>query len=210
MEASIILQVFLFGLALSMDAFAIAITDGLVYQDMNKRRGFFIAGVFGFMQALMPLIGYWIVAAVELAVKQYAEKAIEITCTVVSWVAFALLLIVGLKMGFDGIRAVTHPEKRKPKHFTVKEVLFFGLLTSIDALAVGFALHGHNISTDQTIWLHVAIVLVCTFIISCLGVFLGNFFNRLFKGKYEISQIIGGVILIGLAIWVVASHYIGL
>lgn len=203
MDAKTIVTVILLGLALSMDAFAVSITDGLVYQDMNKKRGFFIAGVFGFMQALMPLIGYWIVALIEYLVKQYAKEAIEITRTVVGWISFALLLVIGLKMLIDGIRGVRHPENRKPKNFTVKEVLFFGLITAIDALAVGFSLHGNNTSTDTTIWLHVAIILVITFVMSCLGVFLGNFFNKLLKGKYEISEIIGGSILICLAILVV-------
>lgn len=211
MTAAIILQVLLFGIALSMDAFAVAITDGLIYKDINKKKAFFIASVFGLMQALMPLIGYWIIAAIELAVGEFAGKrAIEITCEVVVWIAFVLLVFIGSKMGYEGIKGVKHPEQRKPKLFKVKEVLLYGIATSIDALAVGFSLHAGNISTDSTIWLHVSIILVCTFVISLLGVLLGNFFNRLLKGKYEIASIIGGVILIALAIWVVTSHYLGI
>lgn len=211
MTAAIILQVLLFGIALSMDAFAVAITDGLIYKDINKKKTIFIASVFGLMQALMPLIGYWIIAAIELAVGELAGKrAIEITCEVVVWIAFVLLVFIGSKMGYEGINGVKHPEQRKPKLFNVKEVLLYGIVTSIDALAVGFSLHAGNISTDSTIWLHVSIILVCTFVISLLGVLLGNFFNRLLKGKYEIVSIIGGVILIALAIWVVTSHYLGI
>lgn len=209
MTAAIILQVLLFGIALSMDAFAVAVTDGLIYKDINKKKAFFIATVFGVMQAVMPLIGYWIIAAIELAIGELAGKhAIEITCEVVVWIAFALLLFIGSKMGYEGIKGVKHPEQRKPKLFKVKEVLLYGIITSIDALAVGFSLHAGNISTDTTIWLHVSIILVCTFIISLLGVLLGNVFNRLLKGKYEIANIIGGSILIILAIWVVVSHYV--
>lgn len=209
MTAAIILQVLLFGIALSMDAFAVAVTDGLIYKDINKKKAFFIATVFGVMQAVMPLIGYWIIAAIELAIGELAGKhAIEITCEVVVWFAFALLLFIGSKMGYEGIKGVKHPEQRKPKLFKVKEVLLYGIITSIDALAVGFSLHAGNISTDTTIWLHVSIILVCTFIISLLGVLLGNVFNRLLKGKYEIANIIGGSILIILAIWVVVSHYV--
>lgn len=209
MTAAIILQVLLFGIALSMDAFAVAVTDGLIYKDINKKKAFFIATVFGVMQAVMPLIGYWIIAAIELAIGELAGKhAIEITCEVVVWIAFALLLFIGSKMGYEGIKGVKHPEQRKPKLFKVKEVLLYGVITSIDALAVGFSLHAGNISTDTTIWLHVSIILVCTFIISLLGVLLGNVFNRLLKGKYEIANIIGGSILIILAIWVVVSHYV--
>lgn len=202
MTAAIILQVLLFGIALSMDAFAVAITDGLIYKDINKKKAFFIASVFGLMQALMPLIGYWIVEGVAIAVG-------KVIALVVTWIAFALLLLVGGKMIFDGIKALRSPNKKEAKNFSVKEVLFFGLITSIDALAVGISFHT-GISDNVSIFLHVSIILVCTFVISLLGVLLGNFFNRLLKGKYEIADIIGGVILIVLAIWVVTSHYLGI
>ena len=68
MTAKIILQIVLLGIALSMDAFAVSVTDGLTYTDINKKKSFFIAGVFGFMQALMPLIGFWLVEAVSIIV----------------------------------------------------------------------------------------------------------------------------------------------
>ena len=58
MEWFVILQILLLGIGLSMDAFSVALTDGLTYVDINKKRSFFIAFVFGFMQALMPLIGF--------------------------------------------------------------------------------------------------------------------------------------------------------
>ena len=200
MDVNTILQVLLFGVALSMDAFAIAVTDGLIYKDINKKKALFIAAIFGFMQALMPLIGYWIVEG-------FAVVTGKMISTVVTWIAFSLLLIVGLKMGYDGIKGLRSPVKKAAKNFSVREVLIFGVLTSIDALAVGVSFHT-GISNNVSIWLHVSIILVCTFIISLLGVLLGNFFNRLLKGKYEITNIIGGVILILLAIWVVLSHYL--
>ena len=62
MEWYILLEIFFLGIGLSADAFSVALTDGLTYVDINKKRSFFIAFVFGFMQALMPLIGFWLVA----------------------------------------------------------------------------------------------------------------------------------------------------
>ena len=79
----------------------------------------------------------------------------------------------------------------------------------MDALAAGVALHA-DLSSTTTIWLHVSIILVLTFSISLVGLFLGKQIMKLLKGKYEISGIIGGVILILLAVWVVLSHYTGL
>lgn len=200
MTAPIILQVLLFAIAVSMDAFAVSVTDGLIYKDINKKHALFIAGVFGLMQALMPLIGYWIVEGATIAVG-------NIIASVVTWVAFALLLIVGGKMIYSGIKAVRTTTKRESKDFSAKEVLLFGLITSIDALAVGVSFHT-GISDNVSIWLHVSMILICTFIISLLGILLGNVFNRLLKGKYEIADIVGGSILVILAIWVVVSHYV--
>ena len=83
------------------------------------------------------------------------------------------------------------------------------MLTAIDALAAGVALHA-DLSTRTTVWLHVSIILALTFGLSLVGLFLGKQIMKLLKGKPEISGIIGGIILILLAIWVIVSHYVGL
>ena len=142
MTFEIIIQIVLLGVALSMDAFAISVTYGLVYQDVNKKRAVFIALVFGIMQGLMPLIGYWLVELVETIVKGASHDAGKIMALVVTWVAFALLLFIGGKMLFEGIKELKEKnEEKEPKLFSIKEVLLFGVATSIDALGSGVALH---------------------------------------------------------------------
>ncbi len=208
MSAQIILLVIYLGLALAMDAFAVSITDGLVYKDINKKKALFIATTFGVMQAVMPLIGYWLVEVIEVAVGN--DKYASIMALVVTWLAFALLIFIGLKMLLEGIKELRKPlEEKKVKLFSYKEVLIMGVATAIDALASGVALHS-NMSNNVTIWLHVSIILVITFILSLVGVILGKQIVKLFKGKYEITQIIGGCILLTLAVWVVLSHYLGI
>lgn len=208
MSAEIILLVVYLGLALAMDAFAVSITDGLVYKDINKKKALFIATTFGLMQAVMPLIGYWLVEGVEAAVGN--DKYGNIMALIVTWLAFALLLFIGFKMLFEGIVELRKPkEEKKEKLFSYKEVLIMGVATAIDALASGVALHS-NMSTNVTIWSHVSIILVITFILSLVGVLLGRQIVKLLKGKYEITQIIGGCILLTLAVWVVLSHYLGI
>ena len=211
MEGFILLQIILLGIGLSMDAFSVALTDGLTYVDINKKRSFFIAGTFGVMQALMPLIGFWLVEAVERLAGQVAgEKAGEIAAVVVVWLAFALLLFIGGKMLIESIIEMRKPkEEKKERHFSYKEVIFYGFATAVDALAAGVVLHA-DLSNNTTIWLHVSIILVLTFSISLVGLFLGKQIMKLLKGKYEISGIIGGIILILLAVWVIVSHYAGL
>ena len=108
-------------------------------------------------------------------------------------------------MMIEGIKSIKKSEDEKePKVFSFKEVLYFGIATSIDALGSGVALHAGT-STNITIWLHVSIIMVCTFVISLIGIFLSRQISKLFKGKYEISGIAGGCILVLLAFWILFS-----
>ena len=210
MTLEIIIQILLLGIALSMDAFAVSITDGLIYQDINKKKALFIALVFGIMQGLMPLIGYWLVELVEVLVSGAGADAGKVMATVVTWTAFALLIFLGAKMIFEAVKSLrTAEEEKQPKLFSIKEVLLFGIATSIDALATGVALHS-GLSNNVTVFIHASIIICITFVISLIGVLLGKQIVKLFKGKTEITSIIGGCILILLAIWIVLSHYFGL
>ena len=211
MSIEIIIQILLLAIALSMDAFAVSITDGLIYSDINKKKALFIALTFGIMQGLMPLIGYWLVELVEFLVNEgSAGSASKIMSLIVVWTAFALLVFLGTKMLLEGILAIKKKEEEKPvRLFTYKEVLFFGLATSIDALGSGVALHS-GLSSNITIFIHISIIIVITFVISLLGVLLGHRIEKLLKGKVEITSIIGGCILLILAIWIVLSHYLGI
>lgn len=211
MTFAILIQIILLGVGLSADAFSVALTDGLTYQDINKKKSFFIAGVFGFMQALMPLIGFWLVELVERIAGEVAgAQAGIVAAKVVVWLAFGLLLFIGGKMLIESIIEMNKPkEEKKERFFSTKEVIFYGFATAVDALAAGVAMHA-DLSNIYTIWLHVSIVLVLTFSISLIGLFLGKQIMKLLKGKYEISGIIGGIILILLAVWVILSHYLGI
>ena len=211
MSIEIVIQILLLAIALSMDAFAVSITDGLIYSDINKKKALFIALTFGVMQGLMPLIGYWLVELVEFLVNEgSAGSASKIMSLIVVWTAFGLLLFLGTKMLIEGILALKKKEEEKPvRLFSYKEVLFFGLATSIDALGSGVALHS-GLSNNITIFIHISIIIVITFVISLLGVLLGHKIEKLLKGKVEITSIIGGCILLILAIWIVLSHYLGI
>lgn len=208
MSFAIITQIILFGIALSMDAFAVSVTDGLIYNDLNKKRFVFIASTFAIMQALMPLFGYWFVEIITSLIDE--QKSIEVTniiSLVVTWMAFSLLILIGIKMIVESIIDIKKTKEEKLiKNFSIKEVLLMGIVTSIDALATGFALHA-GISDNATIWLHVAIIMIITFIICFIGILLAHQIHKLLKGKYQLAQIIGGLILIALAIWIVLSHY---
>ena len=78
---------------------------------------------------------------------------------------------------------------------------------SIDAMASGVSLHA-GLSNNITVWLHVSIIIAITFGVCLVGLFLGKGIVKLFKGKTEITSIIGGTILILLAVWIVSSRYL--
>ena len=149
MTLNIILSIIFLGIGLSMDAFSVALTDGLTYTDINKRKAFFIAGTFGVMQALMPLTGFWLVELIETIAGSVAgEKAGQIASLVVVWLAFVLLLYLGIKMLVESIKEMKKPlEEKSERKFSIKEVLFYGFATAVDALAAGVVLHAGLSST---------------------------------------------------------------
>ena len=84
-----------------------------------------------------------------------------------------------------------------------------GFATSIDALAIGVTLN-NGLSTNTTVFLHISIIIVVTFVMCIIGLLLGKVFDRLFKGKIEIANLIGGSILVLLAIWILLNSYINI
>lgn len=182
------------GVGLAMDACAVSMTDGLNEPKMKPVKAVLIAFTFAFFQALMPMIG-WV--CVSLIADRFAEFA-----KWVPYIALVLLLIIGGKMLFDGIRDTVRKNKNKDggdenkssaKPLTVAALLAQAVATSIDALSTGFTL---NDIAGNNVWyalLSVAIIAAITFGISVGAVFLGRKFGDKLGSK---AEIIGGVILI--------------
>ncbi len=193
--AGIVLSVFLAGVSLAMDAFAVSICDGMVYQNLNKRKGVLIPLTFGLFQAVMPIIGFYV---------GMAFQKIDVFDKVDHWIAFALLLIIGGKMIFDGIKELrAKSEEIHIKKFSFVEVLLQGVATSIDALFVGFSLNailGEVSPVQLWAWVSVVAIGIITFIISLVGLVIGVKVGQLFKKKVSIAEIIGGLVLIGIGL----------
>lgn len=187
---ALILEVFLIGVSLSMDAFAVSICDGMVYGDLNKRKGAIIPVTFGVFQAVMPLIGFFLGSLFIQYIESYDH-----------WVAFALLLFIGGKMAYDGIKEVRHPEQELlTKKFSFAELLVQGVATSIDALAVGLSMLAMEGITTVNIWWFVSIIGATTLCISTAGIILGYRVGKLFKNKASVAEIIGGAVLIAIGL----------
>lgn len=189
-----ILDFFLTGFGLSMDAFAVAVCKGLAMRKVNRKQCFIIALFFGGFQAIMPLLGYLIGSTFARYIKQIDH-----------WIAFALLLYIGGKMIIEAVREKDEEikvEKMDPP-LDYKELLMMAVATSIDALAIGVTYSFMNVDIIEA----VSVIGLTTFVISGAGVYIGNIFGTKFEKK---AQILGGAVLVFLGVRILVTHLMGL
>ena len=174
--------------AVSMDALVVSITNGCMMREFRVRHALRIAFFFGFFQALMPLIGW--LAGISLA--GYIR-------TFDHWIAFALLLVIGVKMIWECRKVDSDSSSRDCLHFPT--LLLLSIATSIDALAVGvsFAL------LDTTIFYPIAVIGGITFVICFVGVASGSKMSHFHGGKLDAA---GGIILILIGLKILLEHLI--
>ena len=179
----------LLGIGLAMDAFSVSLANGLNEPHMRKGKLCTIAGVFGFFQALMPMIG-WICIHTIVQYFQAFEKLIP-------WIALALLGYIGGKMLYEGIKNDDDDDEAHPG-VGAAALLLQGIATSIDALSVGFTIAGYDLLSALLASLIIAAV---TFVICVGGLIIGRKAGTKLAGK---AGILGGVILIfiGLNIFI--------
>ena len=189
MILGIIFSVFLSGVSLAMDAFAVSICDGMIYRQLNKRKAVFMPLTFGLFQAVMPLIGYFLGKCFYGLIKDYDH-----------WLAFILLFLIGFNMIKES-RECTPDADIKPD-FSNKRLFILAVATSIDALAVGvtFAFF------EADILLPCLIIGATTFFVSVFGVKIGQIFGARFKSG---AELFGGVILILIGVKILFEHILG-
>lgn len=170
----------LLGVGLAMDAFSVSLANGLNEPGMRKRKMCIVAGVFGFFQALMPMIGWVCVHTIVRYFKAF-EKFIP-------WIALILLLYIGGKMLIDGIR--NKEEEAEALKVGAGALIVQGIATSIDALSVGFTISEYDFLMALVCSLIIAGV---TFIICMAGLMIGKKFGTKLSNK---ATIFGGIILI--------------
>ena len=176
----------LIGLGLAMDAFAVSITSGVTIKKFQVSHAFRIALFFGGFQAIMPLIGW----AAGLSFQKFIEPYDH-------WIAFLILVIIGCKMIYEAVIPNRLHTKCDPLNFLV--LLGLAIATSIDALAVGIGFSILNITIIEP----VLIIGFITFILSFIGVYLGDKFGTVFGKRIDI---LGGIILIGIGFKILLSH----
>ena len=186
-----LLEIFLIGIGLSMDAFAVAICKGLAMPDKVDRKGaLLIALYFGVFQAVMPTLG-WLLGS------QFARYVTRLA----PWIAFVLLAWIGGNM----IRESLSKEEREEEEtgsVSHKELLVLAVATSIDALAVGVTFSMLELAVSMA----VAVILIgcTTFVISLAGVYVGNVFGAKYKSK---AEFVGGAILILIGVKILLVRF---
>lgn len=192
----LLLQVFLIGVSLAMDAFAASVTDGLCYRNLTKKNGAIIPFTFGVFQAVMPLIGFFIAYGLGQAFSSFFDK-------IDHFIAFALLFFIGGKMVVEAIKKLRSKENTvEDKTFSIVEVLIQGVATSIDALFVGVSFIATEGLGDNfgNVFFSAFIIGITTFIISLVGLMIGFKLGNVMKNKSGITEIIGGLVLIGIGL----------
>ena len=195
-------EIVLIGIGLSMDAFSVSICKGLTTKRFSWKMALTCGLWFGFFQALMPLIGYFLGAQFE----QYITA-------VDHWIAFGLLFLIGTNMIREALWGKTENGERKTENGERKtengerktengersNMLVLAIATSIDALAVGISFACIQVK----IWSSVLIIGITTFLFSVLGVKIGNVFGSRFEKS---AGILGGVILILIGTKILLEH----
>ncbi len=167
------LEIFILAIALSMDAFAVAIGLGAKKNipGLALKAGLY----FGISQALMPFIGYLGGKGVLGWIEAYAH-----------WIAFGLLIFIGAKMIYEGFQEGIEEDITA---VTNKMMLILAIATSIDAMAAGFSLT----LLDVNPYVACLVIGTTTFVFSWIGVFIGKNSGTWLESK---AEIFGGTVLI--------------
>ena len=180
-----LLELFIIAVGLSMDAFAVAICKGLSVRALRPGHAVVTGLYFGGFQSLMPLIGYFLGVRFQ-----------SLITSVDHWIAFVLLALIGGNM----IRESRNTDEESlSDSFSFATMLPLAVATSIDALAVGVTFAFLQVDIVPA----VCFIGVTTFILSCVGVKIGNVFCAKYKSR---AELFGGVVLILMGCKILLEH----
>jgi putative Mn2+ efflux pump MntP len=180
--------IFLIALSMAMDAFAVSLCSGVKIEP-GPRPVFRISFHFGLFQAVMPVIGWSFGNTIEPLVKNFDH-----------WVAFGLLAFVGIRMIRSGLSKNQEEIVKDPSRGWTMVLL--SIAVSIDALAVGLSLGVLGV----TIWTPALVIGLVTGALSLVGLRVGN---RVGKRYGKPVEILGGLVLIGIGVRILLSHFVG-
>jgi manganese efflux pump family protein len=173
--------------AMSTDAFAAALGKGANLHRPHWREAVRTGLIFGVIEALTPLIGWFLGKAAAQYVSAWDH-----------WIAFTLLFILGARMVFNSF-AAKEAEKKKPSSHSFWLLALTGFATSIDAMAVGAGLA----FVDVNIYSTAAAIGLVTATMVTIGVLLGRVIGHVVGRRAELA---GGIVLISIGCVILAEH----
>lgn len=179
-------NLFLIAIGLSMDAFAVSVCKGLALKKISFRHAVIVGLWFGGFQAAMPLAGY-------LLGSRFKQYIVAID----HWIAFALLALIGCSMIREALTG--GEEEGANDSLKPKTMFLLAIATSIDALAIGVTFAFLDVAIGPA----VAFIGIITFLLSMVGVKVGNVFGIRYKAKAELA---GGIILILMGGKILIEH----
>lgn len=182
-------SLFILAVGLSMDACSVAICKGLATPKITLKKAAIVGLWFGGFQALMPALGYLAGYRFQALITAWDH-----------WIAFVLLAFIGGNMIKEAFSKEEEEADCGCDSLSPKKMFPMAIATSIDALAVGVTF---AFLPDVPIIPAVAFIGVVTFVLSAIGMKIGNVFGAKFKNK---AQLAGGVILIGLGLKILIEH----
>ena len=191
-----IIELLVLAVALSMDAFAVAICKGLSMKKVTLKRACVVGAWFGGFQALMPALGFLLAGILNKFFGAYLE-------TFTGWIAFILLSLIGAGMIKEAL-SKKEDEGCPDASISVKAMFPMAVATSIDAMVVGV---GYGLRPDMGIpevLFSVSMIGVITFTLSAIGVKIGNVFGDKYEKK---AQLAGGIVLCLLGVKNVLDQY---
>lgn len=184
------IDVFLLALALSVDAFVVAFSYGLIIKKGKGKSALKIAAATGLGQFAMPVLGWY-----------GARSIYDQIAAVDHWIAFFVFLMLGLKVISDAFRDCDCTAKLSHT-LTLKILLMIGIATSIDAFVSGSMLYFMR----APVWTSAAVIGVTTFVMSCIGFNFCRIFKKIPTRWLEIPS---GLILIALGCKILYEHTMG-
>jgi len=199
-----LLDIILLAIALAMDCFTVSIVSGVMdhgdwHNDSSEAKirvpvpviYLRMAFLFGFFQALMPLIGW-------LGISHFSHylEAVD------HWIAFGMLAFIGGKMIKESF------DDAEGKHFDpcrLRTQLLLAVATSIDALAVGISFACTGYATLSQLTQPLLMIGLASFVLSLLGYYLGRRFGSIITRRLK-PELFGGFILILIGVKILLTH----
>ena len=186
-----LLTTILLALGMSVDAFAAALARGAGSLHYTWRQTVKTALIFGIVETITPIIGWLVGSMAQKFIAEYDH-----------WLAFGLLLVLGLKMILgalhdDGDEAAAADGNRTDA--TLLLTVVTAIATSIDSMVVGVGLA----FLDANIWLTALAIGTSTTIMAAVGLRLGRLLGQKIGSRAEMA---GGVVLIGIGTFILLEH----